>query len=384
LACRVSFGSTQINKSNPKSPASSTNCSKNEEMLIPVKLANGLHLSEDEVEDVTFSDLGLAESHVEEFLRKNIEFVFEESETLLIVGQQVINTAGGRSDLVALDENGSVVLIEIKRDAADIKARREPFEFQAIRYAASLAMIADVDDLVGKIFARYIEKHRAEFPESQLTCPELGRRIATDFLEQNSAQRTFNQKQRIILLASDFDEQTLSAVAWLISNGVDIAAFRITPRRCRDQHFVDASRVLPPDEIESFYIDIASSARGSAPRTEARRTRASLPRMNKLIQWGLIKPGDVLEIVNHADSEAAVVDHKNVRREEKTMTFNEWGTGITGWSSICIYDWAKKKDDARTLSQLRKEKMDEIEGDKQDEAMISESADSSVPVPEDI
>jgi len=106
--------------------------------------------------------------------------------------------------------------------------------------------------------------------------------------------------------------------------------------------------------------------------------------MNKLIQWGLIKPGDVLEIVNHADSEAAVVDHKNVRREEKTMTFNEWGTGITGWSSICIYDWAKKKDDARTLSQLRKEKMDEIEGDKQDEAMISESADSSVPVPQDI
>lgn len=342
-------------------------------MLIPVKLFNGLSLSEDEVEDVTFSELGLTESHVEEFLRKNIEFVFEESETLLIVGQQVINTAGGRSDLVALDENGSVVLIEIKRDAADIRARREPFEFQAIRYAASLAMIADVDDLVDKIFARYIEKHRSEFPESDLTCPELGRRIATDFLEQNSAQRTFNQKQRIILLASDFDEQTLSAVAWLISSGVDIAAFRITPRRCRDQIFVDASRVLPPDEIESFYVDIASSARGSsAPRAEARRTRANLPRMNKLIQWGLIKPGDVLEIVNHVDSEAEVVDHKTVRREDKIITFNEWGTGVTGWSSICIYDWAKKKDDAKTLSELRKEKMDEIERSQQDEAIISQ------------
>ena len=86
-------------------------------MLIPVNLSNGLSLSEDEVEDVTFSDLGLTESQVEEFLRKNIEFVFEESETLLIVGQQVINAAGGRSDLIALDENGSVVLIEIKRDA---------------------------------------------------------------------------------------------------------------------------------------------------------------------------------------------------------------------------------------------------------------------------
>jgi hypothetical protein len=332
-------------------------------MLIPVtvNLANGLSLSDDAVEEVTFSELGLAETHVEDFLRKNIEVVFEESETLLIVGQQVINTAGGRSDLIALDENGSVVLIEIKRDVADIKARREPFEFQAIRYAASLAMIADVDDLVDKIYAKYIEKHRSEFPAGELTSAELGRRIATDFLEQNNAQRTFNQKQRIILLASGFDEQTLSAVAWLISSGVDIAAFQITPRRCRDQHFVEATRVLPPDEIQNFYVDIASPVRASAPRMEAPRRRASLPRMKKLIEWGIIKIGDVVELVNHNNSDAQVVDHKTVRYQDQIMSFNDWGTGITGWSSICIYDWAKKKNDNMTLSELRREKMEEID-----------------------
>ena len=222
-------------------------------------------------------------------------------------------------------------------------------------------MIADVDDLVDKIYAKYIEKHRSEFSIGDLTCPELGRRIATDFLEQNNAQRTFNQKQRIILLASDFDEQTLSAVAWLISSGVDIAAFRITPRRCRDQHFVEATRVLPPDEIQNFYVDIASPVRGSAPRMEAPRRRASLPRMNKLIEWGIIKAGDFVELVNHDNSDAQVVDHKTVRFRDRTMTFNDWGTSITGWSSICIYDWAKKKDDNKTLSELRREKMDEID-----------------------
>jgi hypothetical protein len=35
---------------------------------------------------------------------------------LLIVGQQVINKEGGRSDLVAVDGEGNVVLIELKRD----------------------------------------------------------------------------------------------------------------------------------------------------------------------------------------------------------------------------------------------------------------------------
>lgn len=144
-------------------------------MLIPINRDNGLSVCDDEVEEVTFSDLDLGENDVEEFLRKNIEVVFEESETLLIVGQQVINAARGRSDLVALDENGSVVLIEIKRDVADIRARREPFEFQAIRYAASLAKIADTDDLVDRIFVRYIENHEGEFALGDLTCPELGK-----------------------------------------------------------------------------------------------------------------------------------------------------------------------------------------------------------------
>lgn len=80
--------------------------------------------------------------------------------------------------------------------------------------------------------------------------------------------------------------------------------------------------------------------------------------MNKLIQWGIIRPGNVFEIVNHTGSEAEVVDHKTVRRDDQIITFNEWGANITGWSSICIYDWAKKKDDTKTLSELRKEKMD--------------------------
>ena len=41
--------------------------------------------------------------------------------------------------------------------------RKEPFEFQAIRYAASYAKIKSPEVLVNKIFAPYIEKHKDEF-----------------------------------------------------------------------------------------------------------------------------------------------------------------------------------------------------------------------------
>ena len=62
----------------------------------------------------------------------------DDEESMLIVEQQVRNVSSGRSDLTAIDNNGDIVLIEIKRDKADIIGRKESFEFQAIRYAAKL------------------------------------------------------------------------------------------------------------------------------------------------------------------------------------------------------------------------------------------------------
>lgn len=68
-----------------------------------------------------------------------------------------------------------------------------------------------------KVYAPYIEKYRSEFEPGELTSFELGIRKLNEFLRVNDAQKNFNEKQRIILVASDFDEQTLSAVAWLNS-----------------------------------------------------------------------------------------------------------------------------------------------------------------------
>jgi len=96
--------------------------------------------------------------------------------------------------LTAVDQNGNLVLIEIKRDVEDIKQRKEPFEFQAIRYAASYAKIKTADELVDKIFASYIEKYKAEFELGELTAYEKATRILNGFLEKNNAAKTFNSK----------------------------------------------------------------------------------------------------------------------------------------------------------------------------------------------
>ncbi|WMJ81451.1 hypothetical protein RBU49_04130 [Clostridium sp. MB40-C1] len=332
-------------------------------MLIPVKIKNSIELEDIEIENTNFKSLNLREEHIEEFLRKNIEVIFED-ETLLVVGKQVVNKENGRSDLTAVDENGNLVLIEIKRDVEDIKQRKEAFEFQAIRYAASYAKIKTPDDLVDKIFASYIEKYKDKFELGELTAYEKASRILTDFLEKNNALKTFNSKQRIILIASSFDKQTLSASAWLIANDVDISCFELSPMKIENNYFIDINRILPPPALEDFYVEVDDKKRPTyIPKRDTPIARTILPGMDKLFEWGIIKAGDTVVIKNRDNSEATVIDIKYVDFKGEKLTFNKWGQKVTGWSSIRIYDWAMIKRNDKTLHEMRQQKMLSLENE---------------------
>ncbi|WP_237150148.1 hypothetical protein [Planococcus kocurii] len=83
----------------------------------------------EKIEAISFSELDITENQIEELLRKNIEMICDEEESMLVVGQQVRNASNGRSDLTAVDDKGNIVVIEIKRDRKDIENRKEAFEF---------------------------------------------------------------------------------------------------------------------------------------------------------------------------------------------------------------------------------------------------------------
>lgn len=330
--------------------------------LIPISTNHGIQPAELDINQNSFKELNLKESDVEEFIRKNTDLIFEEEETLLIVGQQVHNQQRGISDLIAIDENGSLVLIEIKRDLEDIKNRKEPFEFQAIRYAASCAKMHSPEDLVDKIFIDYIEKHRGEFELGELTPREKGLRVLMEFLKQNDAQKTFNQKQRILLIASSFDPQTESAVAWLISNGVDISCFSLCPISIGDNCFLQLDKILPVPSLDDYFIDITGSTLSKQYLNSKKSTkRTNLPRMKKLFEWELVHRNDKIRIKNFEDSEATVIDEKHVTYNGDKLTFNQWGQKVTGWSAICIYEWAMIVGEEKTLHEKRIKKMEELE-----------------------
>ncbi|MEG4028169.1 MULTISPECIES: hypothetical protein [unclassified Microcoleus] len=335
-------------------------------MYIPVTFDDGgIQRNEAiEIKVRNFKDLNLQERHIEEFLRKNINLLFGDDETLLVVGQQVRNASNGISDLTAIDADGNIVLIEIKRDVQDIKARKEPFEFQAIRYAASYAKISTPESLVELVYSSYIEIHKDEYELGDLTPSEKARRELNKFLSSNDALKTFNKKQRIILIASSFDEQTLSAVAWLISNGVDAICLNITPVFIGEQGFLSIEKILPPAQLDDFYVGLAgesSTIKEEIISTASAFNRTWLPRMDQLFDWELIKAGDSIEIKEFESSEAIIIDPTFVIFKGEEISYNNWGKKVTGWSSINIYEWARLSSIKKTLHELRMEKMAELE-----------------------
>jgi len=308
------------------------------------------------IEPVTFSELNMTENDIEEILRNSTDMICDEEESMLIVGRQVRNEKNGRSDLTAVDNNGNIVLIEIKRDRKDIEHRKEAFEFQAIRYAASYATIDKTDDLVKKVYVPYIEKYRSEFELGELTSFELGIRKLNEFLQVNDAGKNFNEKQRIILVASDFHEQTLSAVAWLNSNNVDMSCYRLTPYKLSEDLFFYVEKLLPVTNYDDYYVNLMDKLVMTTVTGDKKITRRSLPKIDLMLEWGVVKEGDII-VAKGREDEGRLLSNGNVMVSGEEKSMQAWLKEIYGWSSVQTYVFAVHKETGKTLSQIREEYM---------------------------
>lgn len=92
-------------------------------------------------------------------------------------------------------------------------------------------------------------------------------------------------------------------------------------------------------------------------KANRKKMDSSLPKMDKLIEFNIMKPGDkvyiTLSSVDPKDSLATLLDEKYVLYKNEKMTLNEWGCKVTGWKSIRIYAWMAKEGEIETLQEKR-------------------------------
>lgn len=92
-----------------------------------------------------------------------------------------------------------------------------------------------------------------------------------------------------------------------------------------------------------------------------KKAPTKLPKMDELINAGLISIGDKIYItISPEDSEATLISPSTVNFKGKTMTLNQWGQSVTGWSSIQIYQYVCVLGETETLNEKRKLLTNEI------------------------
>lgn len=151
-----------------------------------------------------------------------------------------------RLDILALDKNGKLVIIELKRDMAPTTT-----ELQAIKYAAFCSNLTFED-----IISIYTEREKAK--EQSFDTEEAENELK-EFI-QNKGFEDLDNQPRIILVAGEFKQETTATVLWLRSFGIDISCVKLKLYSLKDELgketiAINPSIIIPLPEAKDFIID---------------------------------------------------------------------------------------------------------------------------------
>ena len=173
---------------------------------------------------------------------------------LLIIGKEFngFDRTDERLDLLAVDGDGKLVVIELKRDDSGTDAH-----WQAIKYA-SYFQRATADEIVGMAAAYWDESQ-----EDAVT--RLLQHLGSDALN------ALNNDQRIILASHRFAPEVTSAALWLnqkVSNEDLLTCVKLTPYQDTQTHslYVQASTFIPVPGTDDYLIGVSQSKQSDIRR----------------------------------------------------------------------------------------------------------------------
>lgn len=212
---------------------------------------------EDVIEESKFSKLGIWErKHVEEWIVKYPEILGED---LIIATTEYdrFDKTKNRLDVLAIDKNGKLVVIELKRDTAD-----KFVDLQAIHYAAYCSNIS-LEQIV-EMMVDYRGKHGKDVSKEEIQQEIMDFMANQDFSD-------FDNKPRIILVANDFSEETLSAVLWLRDSDIDITCVKLEPYKIGEKIIIKPATIIPLPEAKNFIIQVEQKKRTTSELTKRQK-----------------------------------------------------------------------------------------------------------------
>ena len=198
------------------------------------------------LEDKTPQELGLRETWVQDLVSDQSSGIL--GEPLLVISREFQGfSTKERPDILALDERGNVVVIELKRGKAG-----EDAATQSVKYAAYCSQMNPEN--VIEAFEGYFAEHEDEFEEASAKDVLL-----QFFADTGTEMEHINRKQRIILVANEFDEKVSAVAVWLYKNNVPLNCVKLGTYQGADGSvLITPEKYLPTPEIESYFDALRS------------------------------------------------------------------------------------------------------------------------------
>lgn len=212
-----------------------------------------------QMQEVDFARLGFQERRdIQEWVAANPGILGDD---LLVIGKEFsgFDRTNERLDLLAVDQDGRLVVIELKRDDTGADAH-----WQAIKYASYLRR-ASVEHIVGML-ANY-----RGLPEED-AANMLHQHLGADDLN------ALNNDQRIILASHRFAPEVTSAALWLNERAHGdnlITCIQLIPYQDdqTDSLYVQANTIIPVPGEEDYMVGIGESTQVRQP---SRRTSSKI------------------------------------------------------------------------------------------------------------
>src|SRR5690625_4783949 len=207
----------------------------------------------------TFQELNFKErQHLQEWICKNTDIL---GERLLIIQKEFsgFDDTRERLDLLAIDEDGNLVIIENKLDDSG-----RDVVWQSLKYASYCSGLTKND--IRMIFQEYLDLQSDGGLAENILCEFLD---VDDFseVELNS------DDQRIIMIAANFRKEVTSTAMWLLDHNIKIKCIKVTPYELSGQILLDTEQIIPIIDAEDYLIKIANKKQEEIINREKKQTR---------------------------------------------------------------------------------------------------------------
>lgn len=235
------------------------------------------------IEPVQLSDLGILERRdLQEWILRHPNVL---GESLLVLDYEFnqFSDVKDRIDILAVDEDGRLVIVELKRDEHGQHA-----DLQALRYAAKLRSMS-LDD-AAKVLAN--SSHRSG---TVLTEADARQKIL-DFLGGGPEFIELSAEPRIILAGPGFGKDLTTTVLFLRDHGIDVSCVRLRAYPIGpDDVVLVPERLIPIPETEEYLAKVEVKQR----RVEAAQSRRLPEALRYLVDKGVVEDGQGVQLRHH-------------------------------------------------------------------------------------